>query len=130
MKATKSSTTTSGKVVSSAPVTKYKPPARTIPGMPVGASSVTTKPAIKPKPPKPESKPKAPAATPTPPKPPVADVAESKEKKIKNLNKKLRQIVELEAKLATGTQLNSEQQSKIASKASVEAEIASLSIQQ
>ena len=133
MKASKSSTTTSGKVISGStstttnapvatPVARYKPPVRAIPGMPVGAPPVV-KPTNKPKPPKSDK-----SKTPMPPPVPVVDVAENKEKKIKNLNKKLRQIIDLEEKKATGIQMNSEQQSKISSKTSVEAEIASLSI--
>ncbi|KAK4513596.1 uncharacterized protein ATC70_005600 [Mucor velutinosus] len=77
---------------------------------------------------KPAEKLKPAAAKPTmAPTPPAAD--QTKEKKIKALNKKIRQITELEQKLIKGEKLNEEQHEKVKKGKSLRAELERLSLE-
>ena len=67
-----------------------------------------------------------PAPEPAPNETP-ADPAAEAAKKARAINKKLKQISDLEAKQAAGTTVTPEQEQKIAKRASLEAELAELS---
>jgi translation initiation factor 2A len=59
---------------------------------------------------------------------PLPAAGPSAEKRLKGLNKKLRQIKELKAKVASGVELNPTQQTKVGTEQDIQAQIANIRI--